>query len=406
MKNSVSERHRQLKSGWRSERGSVTVMTAVLLVCLVLLLGLAIDVSRIYMLRAGLQNAADAAALAAARELNSGSDGLVDAVTQAQAAIGNEYGLSRTGGVATSTAVITTVDFAADLNGTWYTGADEATPYAATIRFVRVTTEPATITMLFAAKVLGSTSSVQASAVAGMSPGLNTICDYVPLAVAKASPTVPFDTGTEFTFQFVSAQTDELVDKNLIVLQTDGSEGANKTRDAVAGINPICTTIGATVLTSTSQSAEGNNGPTQIEVGLNTRLDQYSHGMTASDAGPDNNVYEDPDFADFNWTHYRAGSPFLGPRSANLQYASDNRRIIVMPIVETGPIDGAVTIRDFGAFLLLRRVTNPNPSQCNNIPNPCGHVQVEYLGDGFSIGAGYYDPTGACTNLTKAVLYR
>src|SRR5688572_19267242 len=206
MKNSVSATHRQLKAGWRSERGSVTVMTAVLLVCLVLLLGLAIDVSRIYMLRAGLQNAADAAALAAARELNSGSEGLVDAVTQAQAAIGNEYGLNRTGGVATSTAVITTVDFAADLNGTWYTGAAAATPYAATIRFVRVTTEPATITMLFAAKVLGSTSSVQATAVAGMSPGLNTICDYVPLAIAKASPTVPFETGTEFTFQFVSAQ--------------------------------------------------------------------------------------------------------------------------------------------------------------------------------------------------------
>ena len=54
---------------WRSsERGSVTVMTAVLMFGLVLIIGLAIDVSRIYMLRAGLQNAADAAALAANME--------------------------------------------------------------------------------------------------------------------------------------------------------------------------------------------------------------------------------------------------------------------------------------------------------------------------------------------------
>ena len=393
------------KKDRRNERGSVTVMTAVLMVGLVLVIGLSIDVSRIYMLRAGLQNAADAAALAAARELNSGSEGLNDAVTQAQAAIGNKYGLSRTG-ADTPTAVISSVEFASDLNGTWYANAADATPFATTIRFVRVTTQPASVTMLFSARVLGATSSVQATAVAGMSPGLNTICDYVPLAVAKDIPTEPFDTGTEFTFQFVSAQSEELVNHDLIVLQTDGSEGANKTRDAVAGINPICTTIGATVLTSTSQSAEGNNGPTQIEVGLNTRLDQYSQGMQASDAGPDNNVYENASFANFNWTHYRAASPSLAPRSANLQYASDNRRIIVMPIVEVGPIDGAVTIRDFGKFLLLRRVTNPNPSQCNDIPNPCGEVHVEYIGDGFSIGAGSYDPSGACTTLTKAVLYR
>jgi hypothetical protein len=77
-----------------------------------------------------------------------------------------------------------------------------------------------------------------------------------------------------------------------------------------------------------------------------------------------------------------------------------------MPIVETGPIDGEVTVKGFGAFLLLRSVTNPNPSQCGNIPNPCGRVQVEAIGDGFSIGAGYYDPEGACTTLTKAVLYK
>src|SRR6185295_13126808 len=108
-------------------------------------------------------------------------------------------------------------------------------------------------------------------------------------AVAKTVPTTPFATGTEFTFQFVSAKSTSLVNQDLIVLQTNGSESANLTRDAVAGLNPICTTIGATLNTSTSESAESNNGPTQIEVGLNSRLDDYSHGMKASDAGPDNN---------------------------------------------------------------------------------------------------------------------
>src|SRR6266545_7162148 len=163
---SMTGQRAQLRSG---ERGSVTVMTAVLMVGLCLVIGLCIDVSRIYMVRAGLHNAADAAALAAARELNSGSQGLIDAETQAQAAIGNVYGLSRTG-AATPPAVITTVEFAASLDGPWYVGAGgvpEGTE--ATIKFVRVTTAPASLTMLFAARALGSTSTVQASATAGMS---------------------------------------------------------------------------------------------------------------------------------------------------------------------------------------------------------------------------------------------
>src|SRR6266404_7571233 len=114
----------ELFDRWRSERGSVTIMTAVLLVGLVLVIGLSIDVSRIYMVRSGLQNAADAAALAAARELNSGTGGLTDAVTQAQAAAleANKYGLNRTG-AAVPNVTISTVEFAASLNGPWYIGA-------------------------------------------------------------------------------------------------------------------------------------------------------------------------------------------------------------------------------------------------------------------------------------------
>ncbi len=397
---------RTRKNRWhQDERGSVTVMTAVLMVGLVLVIGLCIDVSRIYMLRAGLQNAADAAALAGARELDSGTTGLTGAVTQARAAIGNKYGLSRTG-VATPTAVITTVEFAASLDGPWYLGAAAATPFATTIRFVRVTTQPASLTMLFAAKALGSTSSVQASATAGMSPGLNTVCDYVPLAVAKTDPATPFATGTELTLQFVSEDATSLANQNVIVLKTNNSNSANLTRDAVAGLYPFCATIGSSVLTSTSTSANDNNGPSQVEIGLNTRMDKYSNGVKASDIGPDTNIYQDPSFANFNWNNYKSGSPTLAPQPADQPYASEGRRVIVMPIVYAEPISGSVRIGGFGAFLLLRSVTNPPPSQCKDIPNPCGHVQVEYIGEGFSIGAGYYDPNGACSTLTKAVLYK
>jgi Flp pilus assembly protein TadG len=391
------------------EGGTVTIMTAVLMVGLVLVMGLSIDVSRIYLMRASLQNAADAASLAAARELNSGTTGLTAAVTRAQEIV-NEYGLSRTT-LTAPTATITTVEFATSLTEpvTWYLGA-EGVPAGteSQVRFVRVTTQPVSITMLLAVKTLGNTHSVQRSATAGMSAGLNTVCDYVPLAVAKPTPTTPFATGTELQLQFRDQLSTSLSNKDLIVLQTGLPNGANQTRDAVAGINPICTTIGATVNTSNSNSANTNNGPYQVEDGLNTRLNDYPPGnvLPPSQAHPDTNVYEDPLFANFNSINYRNGDPFQSP-TGNTLYEESGRRLIVMPIVDIGAISGSVVVKSFGVFLLLRKVVNPTqPSQCNDIPNPCGHVFVEYIGLPSTIGRGFFDPDADCTSLTKAVLYQ
>jgi len=396
-----------LKSRRDGERGSVTVMTAVLMVGLVLVMGLCIDVSRVYIARAGLQNAADAAALAAARELNSGATGLTDAVTRANEIV-NNYGLSRTG-ISTPTAGIASVEFATSLNGPWYLGAGGVpSGSVSAVRFVRVTTTAASVTMLLAGRVLGASRSVQQRATAGMSPGLNTVCDYVPLAVAKPTPTTPFATGTELMLQFRNQLSTSLSNQDMIVLQSTIANGANQTRDAVAGILPVCTTIGSSVNTSNSNSANSNNGPSQVEAGLNTRLNIYPNGnqLPPSQAHPDTNVAWDPLFANFNWNNYKAGSPTAAP-TGNTAYAEDNRRVIVMPIVDVGAISGSVVVKSFGAFLLLRPVVNPNsPSVCNDTPNPCGHVYVEYIGDGFSIGRGGYDPAGACTTLTKAVLYQ
>jgi Flp pilus assembly protein TadG len=50
---------------------------------LLLMVGLCIDVSRIYLTRTELQNAADAAALSAAAELNGGDTGIDKAVARA-----------------------------------------------------------------------------------------------------------------------------------------------------------------------------------------------------------------------------------------------------------------------------------------------------------------------------------
>src|SRR5437870_11374055 len=80
----------------RNQCGSVMVMTAIAMVALFLILGLAIDASRIYMTRAETQNAADAAALSAARELNSGTSGIENAATAAVSPnLANTYSLKK-----------------------------------------------------------------------------------------------------------------------------------------------------------------------------------------------------------------------------------------------------------------------------------------------------------------------
>src|SRR5262249_14693771 len=176
----------QQQSDRKGESGNVMIMTAILAVGLVLAVGLCIDGARVYMTRAELQNAADAAALAAARELDGGTGGLTDAVTQAQAAAleANKYGLNRTGGNAPAV-TISTVEFAADLNGPWYMGAGGVPAGSEnTINFVRVTTQTANTPLLFAVRTRENNHAESRQAVAGKSAPINTICDFFPIAVA------------------------------------------------------------------------------------------------------------------------------------------------------------------------------------------------------------------------------
>jgi len=155
-------------------------MTAIFAVLLLLMVGLCLDVSRIYLVRAELQNAADAAALAAARSLNGGTLGIDNAVTQATIAIVNTQGLR-----AKTNVTISTVEFAIDVDGTYLSAADaKAVGTVEQIQYVRVTTQSTSTNILFASSALGASHAESRQAVAGMSVGLNGICDFFPAAVA------------------------------------------------------------------------------------------------------------------------------------------------------------------------------------------------------------------------------
>jgi Flp pilus assembly protein TadG len=391
-----------------SERGSVMIMTAILMAGIILAVGLCIDVARVYMVRTELQNAADAAALAAARELNSGSGGILDAVLQARNIV-NNYGFND---VAVNVDAVD-VQFAVNLNQDPYDSAETAAGNPTNYRFVRVTTQSVTTPMLFAARVLGANRSESRSAVAGMSVGINTICDFFPFAVALDDSNTT-DVGftlpaanTVMTLNFVQGTGNSMTLKNrdyitLEVPEISGN-GAGETIRLSAGVTSICQTLNVNIPFHATPSANQNNGPRQLADGVNTRFNVYANGpgqLNPTDFPPDSNIAEGISFDDYkNKTVVTEPNPNAP--------GQDDRRILIVPIIAPGTYTGApvsAPTLKFGAFFLKRQPTVDNP--CSNANDGCAKFEVEWVEESLVIGRGSFTPGGGTSNLTLPVLYK
>lgn len=381
------------------ERGSITVMTAVLLVGLALAVGLCLDVARFYMTRTELQNAADAASLAAARELNSSMMGLATADERARA-IANTYGFGHRG------VTIQQVEFALNLDGPYTLWdpslAGDLDHPLKKARFVRVTTEPASLPVLFAGRVLGATHDERGVSTAGMSVGLNVICNFFPVAVALADPSpTPH---TDFTLKFTQGQGGSATvnDRQYVVLDVPdiSGNGAAETKELVGGVTSMCRHVGATLHFNQTPSANQNNGPKQMEDGTNTRFDIYPGGnsITPDKYPPDANVAEGITASQY-FEELVVTPPPRHPPGA------DDRRVLIMPIIAP-QVDGptTATVVKYGAFFLRRRLVTQQP--CSKPGNVCAELDVEYLGDEMVVGSGWVDEGGGTSVFHIAVLYR
>src|SRR5690242_5262802 len=118
----------------KRERGSVLATSAIGMLSILLAVGLGIDISRFYLTKTELQNAADAAALAAVSALNTSPQGITKAADRAVAAM-NNYDFNKTNVTFPRANVL----FAVNLDGPYMSEAS-AQGQAAKIRFVQVTT--------------------------------------------------------------------------------------------------------------------------------------------------------------------------------------------------------------------------------------------------------------------------
>ena len=359
----------------KSERGSILATSAIGMLSVLLAVGLGIDISRFYLSKTELQNAADASALAAVSALNGGAPGITEAANRAVAAM-NNYDFNKTGVSFPRANVL----FAVNLGGPYMSeGAAAASPTS--IRFVQVTTPPSPVGVSFAAFVLGNSKNLSATATAGYSVPLNVICPWLPAFVLD-DPANPITAGNTYTFRL--APGDHVSPGNYQLLAPIQSGGSGDREGMANGVN-WCISIGTEVQTKPGVTAGA------IRQGVNTRFDNYGAGMDPALSPPDTNIAEN-----ITYQQYRDRTTVQAPSHTGVE----NRRVVFIPIAAAPPGEGrdTVTVSRFGVFFLQTSVGGGNGSE----------LRAEYITDTAFAGNSSYDPGAGAVNdnLAVPVLYK
>jgi Flp pilus assembly protein TadG len=356
----------------KRERGSILATSAIGMLSILLAVGLGVDISRFYLTKTELQNAADAAALAAVSALNTAPAGITKAADRAVAAM-NNYDFNHTN----VTFPRSNVEFAVNLNGPYMSEAS-AMGQAAKIRFVKVTTPASAVGVSFAASVLGNSKNLTASATAGFSVPLNEFCNWLPVSVIDYD--TPIAAGNTYTFR--AGPQGSVSPGNYQILAVAGRGGADVRVGLAAGVDE-CAGPGATYAVDTKPGV--NSGP--VRQGINTRFDDYQTSqVNPADMPPDKNIKEN-----ITYDQYKTGSPSTAPKHPGI----DGRRVVVIPIVKQNEYDqgrNTVKFNRFGIFFLQNKVGSGNG----------GDLVAEYIDD-IVLGQGGFNPSGGPVNNLMAV---
>lgn len=366
----------RLRSTRKNERGSILATSAVGMLSILLAVGLGVDISRFYLVKTELQNAADAAALAAVSALNGADTGIDKAITAATVTIQNKYDFNKTG------VTIADVQFSQTLDG-GYVPASGAKGQSDKIRFVKVTTAQSPVGISFASVVLGPTKNISAEATAGYSVPLNEICNFLPISVIDYG--TPITAGNTYTFR---AQSGSFISPgNYQILALAGSGGADARVGLAAGVD-ACAGPGAEYAVDTKTGVTAG----AVRQGINTRFDDYQTSqVNPYDMPPDNNIQEN-----ITYDQYKNGSSSKAPSHPGF----DKRRVVYIPIIKAEEYDqgrNVVRFNRFGQFFLQTKVGSGSG----------GDLVAEYIDD-IVLGVGRYNPNGGAANnlMATPVLYK
>lgn len=338
--------------------------------------GMAVDISHLYTAKAEMQNAADAAALAAASRLNSDAGGIRRAITEATQTM-NEYDFSHP-----VTLNASNVTFAVNLNGS-YMSQSAAEAQANDIRFVKVTVPPRPVGMVFASMVLGDTANVGANATAGMSVGL-TMNKY-NAALAFVEPNSPqLQKGQSYT---LSAQPWNVNTANSYRM-LEGSNANSET--ALWG---YIHSYDYPVATYRAQPLNATDVCRRVRIGVNARFGDYTPhpGGNPTNAPPDTVTTEN-----ITYDQYRSRQSAAPDRPTD---GVENRRIVTLPVTKSSDYNTStrnLLSNKVAAFFIKRKVASP---ACT--------LEVEYVGERLVMPVGEYVPGNAqATELSIPLLYK
>lgn len=357
----------------KGERGAVMAIAAISMLAILLAAGLAIDISHLYNAKAELQNAADAAAMAGASQLNSTSGGIRDAITEATKTL-NSYDFKV--GVTIPSANVT---FATNLNGS-YVDATTAQNNPTSIRFIKVTIPPKPVNMIFAQLVISQTQNLSATATAGMSVGLTmnkfyTAYTFIENAAAPLQP--------DQTYQLNGKAWNDSTPNSYRVLAGPG--GDLITTGTIHAYGYAVTNYTVAQLPSSEMIR-------YCRIGTNTRFGDYTIHPNA------NPTDEPPDTITRENITYQQYRDLQGNGVKDRTDGVMNRRIMTLPIAtsaqyNTGTRD--VVSNRLAAFFIKRKVGTD------------GVLEVEYIGERLVVPVGTFTPGSVQSQqLAIAVLYK
>lgn len=394
-------------------------------------MGFAVDYGRLYMIRAELQTAANAAALASAARL-AGFDAALDLASEsANLAVGEaggfankiDYGGRTIGGGDTLTSTVEEPQYfetAGDATGTSDGSAGTGTAPA---RHVRITLAAQAPTVFFRFLPLGQEGrvDVRVSAVAGASAPLCVACGIEPIVIAAPDATETTDfgfvAGTRYTLGFTcngqpqpqpvagSVQRIPYLLLNRYDLDSEVPEQTQGFRIGLSGLPGNVSELKSCVNITTPETiwetaaavaCNQNNVPGVVRgftCGLANRFESgvYSGCETVQDSDVwSQSVIPDSDLTDTD--------------DYQTTYAGNTRRVITIAIAETLADPTAITILGFRQFLLnpVTNTTNINPLDNN------GRFLVTYVGSPVPLRAGRVSgcPAPVAAGPGKVVLHQ
>lgn len=398
----------------KRQRGAVAVVVGLTILVLVGMIGLALDSGQLFVNKTELQNAADACALAAAREL----DGNADALTRADAAgvlVGTHNGVGFQNAAVALTAA--DISYSAHLSpNDAYQTSDNADP--ATARFAMCKVGRDDIGMWFMGVRGFGDQTVNAYAVATLAPSQSTCA--VPIGMCKmpggSAPTFGLVVGQWYSGKFESGTPNTTGSYNWIDFDPNNGGGANEIKDLLAGPGQCeLPAVGAQVgqqgeiaavadawntrfglykgtynLTNSPPDFTGN---AYIQAGIGIGKDIGEPGSKAIETWPNappQNAYSGthPGGTTANYQSAKAANePYQSSNPAGIngieaysiaqsgalgQYGSQ-RRVALAPIVDCEALAGTtpqtVALQGYACVLLLNPIKGPDD------------VVMEYLGD-------------------------